>query len=258
MSSSFRTTTCRVSGATSIVDRQFAAGLGLATYFVAVGDTLARDVGDFHLGNSEGPAQAMATLEATLRAEDWFFSRIREKIAEVIALDDLQMLPSANWNDHILHFAQFLYFLRALDCTSPAQIAAFIDNHNQMIERELADPKGNRKLRELEKARFGPQRKNKVTESIRHLGRPVFAISEYGHLLIDYMSPKTTENLIEDLRRARLLVNVEDGSINADSRRILFASTGFLEETYERSLLVQRRLIAATIDPGEFARIRNI
>jgi len=74
--------------------------------------------------------------------------------------------------------------------------------------------------------------------------------------LIDHMSPKTTENLIEDLRMAHLLASVQDNSINADQRRILYASNGFLEEIYERSLLVQRRMIAETFEQDEFMRIK--
>lgn len=213
------------------------------------------DLGDLQLGNTEGAAQAMSTLEATLRAEMWFFDRVFETLGARQPLEQYQLLPGGK--DHLLNFAQFLFFLRALDCTSADRIAAFIDNHNEMIEAELAGGYSRKKPGELRKALFGPVRRRKVIESIRALNRPVFAIYEYGHLLIEQMSPKTTENLIEDLRLGGLLVEVTDESINADQRRILYASSGFLEETYERSLLVQRRLIAETFDDAEIGRIRG-
>lgn len=214
---------------------------------------MAEDLNKIRLGNVGGAKQAMATLEASLRAEDWFFGKVREKLTETAPPQEFQLLQGAS--DHLLNFAQFLYFLRALDCTSPEHVSAFIEQHNAMIESKLADPANAKKSGELKKAFFGPVRKRKIENSIKALNQPVFAISEYGHLLIEQMSPKTTENLIEDLRVGRLLVEVKDNSINADQRRILYASTGFLEENYERSLLVQRRLIADTLDETEIARI---
>lgn len=126
-----------------------------------------------------------------------------------------------------------------------------------MIEAELASTAPCRSPSELKKARFNPARQNNIAASIRALNRPVFAISEYGHMLIDQMSSKTSENLIEDLRIGKLLIEVADNSIDADQKRILYASTGFLEDTYERSLLVQRRLIADTFQKDEFERIKG-
>jgi hypothetical protein len=221
------------------------------------GDVVAEDLSNIRFGNTEGATQALATLEATLRAEEWFFDKVREKLAEAAPLDSYLILPSAKGNDHLLNFAQFMYFLRALDCTSADQISQFIESHNQMIHERLDSIPGSKKPGELKKAVFGPARRKKIENSIHSLGRPVFAIYDYGHLLIDHMSPKTTENLIEDLRMAHLLVSAQDNSINADQRRILYISNGFLEETYERSLLVQRRMIAETFDADEFARVRG-
>jgi len=215
---------------------------------------LSDDLGSRDMTNADGAAQAMSTLEAMLRAEVWFFDHVFERIGERQPMEYYGLLPGGR--DHLLSFAQFLFFLRALDCTSAERIAAFIDNHNTMIEEELNSGLNKKKPSELRKALFGPTRRRKVVDSIRALNRPVFAIYEYGHLLVEQMSPKTTENLIEDLRMGGLLEEVKDNSINADQRRNLFASTGFLEETYERSLLVQRRLITESFDTAEVAHIR--
>lgn len=221
-----------------------------------MGFEVAEDFRSVNLGNTEGAAEAIATLEATLKAENWFFERVFEKLQEARPMDDYQILPAGK--DHLLHFAQFLFFLKALDCTSAESVLGFLDNHNAMIEEELVSPAPSRSLSELKKARFGEPRKKKIAASIRALNRPVFAISEFGHMLIDQMSPKTAENLIEDLRIGKLLVELKDNSIDADQKRILFASSGFLEDTYERSLLVQRRFIADTFDADEFARIKGV
>jgi len=85
---------------------------------------------------------------------------------------------------------------------------------------------------------------------------PIFAIYEYGHLLIDDMSPKTTEKLIEDLRFGKLLDRRVDERISADQKRVLIASGGFLEETYRVSLLIQRRMIAQSISMDEFTAFK--
>lgn len=100
-------------------------------------------------------------------------------------------------------------------------------------------------------------RKAKVLDTIRTLRTPVFAIYEYGHLLIDEMSPKTTEKLIEDLRYGGVLARRIDDRITADQNRILIASTGFLEDTYRMSLLMQRRMIAMSLSEDEYRRARQ-
>ena len=110
---------------------------------------------------------------------------------------------------------------------------------------------------EFRKALFKPERKAKILDSINALGAPVFAIYEFGHLLIDDMSPKTTEKLIEDLRYGKLLERRDDDRLEADQNRVLIASTGFLEDTYRTSLLTQRRMIAASLTDAEIAAARK-
>ncbi|MBT8474291.1 MAG: hypothetical protein KJO78_02355 [Alphaproteobacteria bacterium] len=70
------------------------------------------------------------------------------------------------------------------------------------------------------------------------------------------MSPKTTEKLIEDLRFGQLLVRRTDDRLAADQKRILIDSTGFLEDTYLMSLLMQRRMIAHGMDEDEYRKSR--
>ncbi len=200
---------------------------------------------------------AFETVEASLRTENWFFETVRAELQKTAPLSDFPTIMGSNGHDYLLHFTQFMFFLRALDCTDAAQISVFIDSHNDKINGQLNDPDFGKSPKEFQKAIFKPDRKAKILDSIRALGAPVFAIYEFGHLLIDDMSPKTTEKLIEDLRFGKLLERREDDRLEADAKRVLIASTGFLEDTYKMSLLMQRRMIAESITDGEIAAARS-
>lgn len=199
---------------------------------------------------------AFETVEATLRAENWFFETVRAKLAETAPLSDFPTVMGSSGHDYLLHFTQFLFFLKALDCTDADQISNYIEAHNTRLQAMIEDPNFTKSRKEYKKAIFRPERKAKMLDTIRTLRMPVFAIYEYGHLLIDEMSPKTTEKLIEDLRYGGVLARRTDNRISADQKRILIASTGFLEDTYRISLLMQRRMIAMGMSQAEYARAR--
>lgn len=199
---------------------------------------------------------AFKTVEASLRAENWFFETVRAELEKTAPLSNFPAITGSNGHDYLLHFTQFLFFLKALDCTDADQISNFIEAHNAKIEADMADPSFTKSANEFRKAIFRPERKAKILDTIRMLRRPVFAIYEYGHLLIDDMSPKTTEKLIEDLRFGQLLVRRTDDRLAADQKRILIDSTGFLEDTYLTSLLMQRRMIAHGMDEDEYRKSR--
>lgn len=201
--------------------------------------------------------QAFETVECTLKAENWFFETVRKELEKVAPLSEFPTITGSNGHDYMLHLTQFLFFLNALDCTDADQIANFIESHNQKIELEIADPSFTKSINEYKKAIIRPERKAKILDTVRTLRRPVFAIYEYAHLLIDEMSPKTTEKLIEDLRYGKLLVRRTDDRMSVDQKRILIASTGFLERTYQTSLLMQRRMIASVISKSEFERAQS-
>lgn len=121
----------------------------------------------------------------------------------------------------------------------------------------IVGPDFTRSVNEYKKAIIRPERKAKILLTIRCFRRPVFAIYHLGHLLIMEMSSKTTDKLIEDLRFGKLIERRIDHRISADQKRVLFASTGFLENTYKTSLLMHRRMIAQGISEEEFRRIRQ-
>ncbi len=200
---------------------------------------------------------AFETVEATLRAENWFFETVRAELAKTAPLSDFPTVMGSNGHDYLLHFTQFLFFLKALDCTDADQIANYIEAHNARIEGMVEDPDFTKSRNEFRKAIFRPERKAKILDTIRTLRTPVFAIYEYGHLMIDEMSPKTTEKLIEDLRFGGILARRVDDRMSSDQKRILIASTGFLEDTYRMSLLMQRRMIAMGLSDEELSRARK-
>jgi hypothetical protein len=216
--------------------------------------TTASHDGQEQTGAGELLQRAFATVESSLRAENWFLEKVREELEKTAPLSSFPTIGGTNGHDYLLHFTQFLFFLKALDCTDAEQIAAFIDAHNTKIEDDLARPDFAKSANEFKKAVIRPERKAKIVDTIRVMRRPVFAIYDYGHLLIDDMSPKTTEKLIEDLRFGKLLVRRTDERMEADQKRILLESTGFLEDTYMTSLLMQRRMMAASMADEEFGR----
>ncbi len=199
-------------------------------------------------------ARAFRTVEASLIAENWFFDRVREELQKTAPLSEFPTISGTNGHDYLLHFTQFLFFLRALDCTDADAIANFIESHNLKIEADLGNPAFSKSENEFRKAIIRPERKAKILDTVRTFRRPVFAIYDYGHLLIDDMSPKTTEKLIEDLRYGKLLERRTDHRMSADQKRILIDSTGFLEDTYMASLLMHRRMILQSLEDGELTR----
>lgn len=207
-------------------------------------------------GGGDNLQRAFQTVEASLRAENWFLEKVRDKLEEVAPLSSYPTISGTNGHDYLLHFTQFLFFLRALDCTDADQIANFIESHNRKIEADLGDPAFGKSENEFRKAIIRPERKAKILDTVRTFRRPVFAIYDFGHLLIDDMSPKTTEKLIEDLRFGQILVRRVDERMSADQKRVLIDSSGFLEDTYMTSLLMQRRMIAQGLSDGEVSRAR--
>lgn len=119
-----------------------------------------------------------------------------------------------------------------------------VDLHNAKVEADIAGPGYPRSPVESRKAIIRPERKAKIVDAVHAFGRPIFAIYDYGHFLIENMSPKTTEKLNEGLRYGGLLVRREDHRIDADQKRVPIESTGLLQRYYVASRLQLRGDIA--------------
>lgn len=195
-------------------------------------------------GNSEDHLlQAFGTVQASLMADNMFLEAVRAELQKKSELRDFPTIASPNGPDYLIEFTRFLFFLRALDCADPEKIGRFIDLHNEKLESDLSDPNFSRSAAETRKAIFPDRRKERVVGTVKTFGRPVFAIYELGHFLIDTMSPKTTEKLIEDLRYGGLMERREDPRIDADQKRVLVESTGVLETQYVAAMTWLRREI---------------
>mgnify|MGYP006273245899 CR=1 len=192
-------------------------------------------------------ALALETVQTVLESENAFYQAVRSELRKVAPLTEFPTVSSPNGMEYVLQLTRFLFFLEALGCTDAEKVSRFIDLHNDKVEADIADPGYPRSLVEARKAIIRPERKAKIVETVHAFGRPIFAIYDYGHFLIENMSPKTTEKLIEDLRYGGLLVRREDHRMNADQKRVLIESTGLLEHYYVASLLQLRRDMAGNV-----------
>ena len=139
---------------------------------------------------------AFETVEATLRAENWFFETVRNELAKTAPLSDFPTVMGANGHDYLLHFTQFLFFLKALDCTDADAIANYIEAHNARIEGLIEDPNFTKSRNEFRKAIFRPERKAKILDTIRTLRTPVFAIFP------DFTTRRSRESVTRSPRRS--------------------------------------------------------
>ena len=193
-------------------------------------------------------APGFETVEATRQGRQMCFSRpVRIRTREVTP--PWSVIPNtvmgANGHDYLLHFTQFLFFLKALELAlTPTRIARYIEAHYAEWRASVSDPQFTKSRNEFRKADLSePERKAKILDTIRTLGRAGLRDLRIRPPSHREMSPKTTEKLIEDLRFGGVLARRIDDRMSSDQKRVLIASTGFLEDTYRMSLLMQRRMI---------------
>lgn len=200
---------------------------------------------------------AMQLLEATLEGENWFLEEVRNQISRTDRTPEGGLDPAAYPNlsaktghNNLIQIAQFFFFLEALDCSSAEQICIFIDAHNRKIQHQISSGNFIMRERELKRALFKANRKAQVRDTIEYYGRPVFAVGELGDLMIDVMSPKTTENMIKELVQGGVMrqrgVGREDPPPTTDPRRVLVEPTEALINSYVESLQRTRRRLALT------------
>jgi hypothetical protein len=116
------------------------------------------------------------------------------------------------------YIAQFLFVLRSAGCTEPGPMGAFIDRHNAMIDRLLADlesqdgkarPVGARhkqRLWRLRNARFNERMK---AGSIDRLGgnRIVLTLKDFERFMAMHMDPTLCRDRLDALIRIGLLAD---------------------------------------------------
>lgn len=195
----------------------------------------------------DGFLGALGSLEAILRAEAWFLDRVWSRIETARPLDAAGIKQTLN-HDFLIHLAQFLFLFRAIDCRDRNAVSRFIDSHNAKVRSDIARGVAGRSEREKRKAIFTDARRAKVVESCAALNAPAFSVTELAHFLTDFMSEPTATRMINDLVFAGVLGAIEDPRADAATNRVLIRSPGFLEDTYQTSLLRMRAAILAETD----------
>lgn len=117
------------------------------------------------------------------------------------------------------YIAQFLFMLRSAGCTEPGPLGAYIDRHNRMIDRLLADlerdddgrakPVGSRhkqRLWRLRNARFNERMKAGSLERLGG-GRIVLTLKDFERFMAMHMDPTLCRDRLDALIRAGLLAD---------------------------------------------------
>lgn len=117
------------------------------------------------------------------------------------------------------YIAQFLFMLRSAGCTEPGPLGAYIDRHNLMIDRLLADlerdddgrakPVGSRhkqRLWRLRNARFNERMKAGSLERLGG-GRIVLTLKDFERFMAMHMDPTLCRDRLDALIRAGLLAD---------------------------------------------------
>jgi hypothetical protein len=114
------------------------------------------------------------------------------------------------------YIAQFLFVLRCAGCTEPGPLGAYIDRHNQMIDRLLAtleDAKGSgrpvgsrhkQRLWRLKNARFNERMKAGSLERLGG-GRLILSLKDFERFMAMHMDPTLCRDRLDALVKAGLL-----------------------------------------------------
>jgi hypothetical protein len=116
------------------------------------------------------------------------------------------------------YIAQFLFVLRTAGCTEPGPLGLYIDSHNAMIDRLLAElenardtgrPVGSRlkqRLWRLRSARFNERMKAGTLERLGE-GRLVLSLKDLERFMAMHMDPTLCRDRLDALVKAGLLAD---------------------------------------------------
>lgn len=169
------------------------------------------------------PPRAVGTLHALLSAEARFLSCIREIAADRCKIkEDIDSVQRDLNHENVFHIARFFFLLKALDCSTPETVGAFIDSHNAKI-RSLIDSKSFhlRTKGELEKAFMKRMQKIICMDTIGWLRRPVFARTEIAAFLFDHMGRDAIIRTIDLMVTAGLLIETKDDPLEGSNRKLI-------------------------------------
>ena len=147
--------------------------------------------------------------------------------------------------DLVFLIAEFFYALKAMDISSSDKVIAFIENHNQHIDRlcntEFRGKVGGRADR-LRQSKFGPAAIRMIQLSLKDRGRLVLSQSDIARFLVEVMSDESCRRVISGLCEAGLLVREEE---RANKAILVWSERGVLEAAFGRHLAELRLIVAS-------------
>lgn len=203
---------------------------------------------------------SVTTLERLARAEALLLRNMRARAAEHFEQltdgsgdcdadqvrkpaekrSDLADICAGLNSDYVFHVARFFFLLRVLGCDGEAQMAGFIQSHNERLEAfRLSDASRSRSPSELDKARFSHRRTAEVLDTLRVRERFALATGEIADFLFEHGSRKRINEAVNTLVGAGLLIPLSetDKQLLPRPSRFLVQTDNYLEACYERFLL---------------------
>ena len=183
-------------------------------------------VTDAGLTDAEAPGRAVARAALLLslwqiRADLYRSLEAHTRTAlagsNVMTPDDVEdFIEQQIATEQTEYLAQFLFVLRAAGCAEPGPLGAYIDRHNAMIDRQLADlekldgmpkPLGSRykqRLWRLKNARFNERMKAGSLDRLGG-GRLILSLKDIERFMAMHMDPTLCRDRLDALVRVGLL-----------------------------------------------------
>ncbi len=170
--------------------------------------------------------------------------RVLDRLAEGAAnREAFERLIGAQ-RDIIFLVAEFFYALRAMNISSSKAIEAFIDNHNQQIEKRLETEfkgKVGGLPDRLRAGKFGPGAVRMIQFTLAQTGRLELSQSDIARFLVEVMSDETCRRVLAGLCEAGLLERRTE-EIN---KAVMIWSDGTLEGAFGLHLAEIRSIVTS-------------
>jgi hypothetical protein len=184
--------------------------------------------------------QDVALLVALREARQRMLVRLGEC---AVNTEPLERLVNSQ-RDAVFLLAEFFFALRAMDISSSATIATFIDNHNRHMERRLQTEFRNKAggfAERLKEGRFGPGAIRMIQMTLSAQGRLELSQSDIARFLVEVMSDETCRKVLTGLCEAGLL-SMRREEIN---HAVMVWSEGTLESAFGQHLSEIRSIVAS-------------
>ena len=196
------------------------------------------------LAGAEGlVAVLLARWEAQAWMQDALEAAARARLGGAMTDDELEaFLEQQIATEQAEFVAEFFWVLHAKGCEAPERMAAWIDRHNALVGRLLAQldrrnaplgPRHKRRLWRLKAARFGARAKAACCARLDGT-RAVLSLSDLERFMVLHMDVTVCRDRLDALARAGLLEDATGPNIR------LFRATERLEEIVAAELTLLR------------------